>query len=97
MEIKKSFLQEMGQPGEQLPKQCNTVYIAENPVARKASEFFLNRIVWTVEDVARELHCSIRHIRKLVSEDRIPYAKMGRLVRFHPDRVHEWLHKGGTR
>jgi excisionase family DNA binding protein len=38
--------------------------------------------VWTIEDVARELKVSVRHLYKLVSEDRIPYAKVGRLVRF---------------
>lgn len=64
------------------------------------SALFLNKIVklvWTVDDVARELECSVRHVRKLVSENKIPYLKIGRLVRFSPPRVREWLHKGGTR
>jgi excisionase family DNA binding protein len=55
------------------------------------------KLVWNVEDVARELECSVRHVRKLVSENKIPYLKIGRLVRFSPLRVREWLHKGGTR
>lgn len=55
------------------------------------------KLVWTSEEVASELGCSIRHVRKLVSEDRIPYLKVGRLVRFSPLRLREWLHKGGTR
>ena len=55
------------------------------------------KLVWNVDDVARELECSVRHVRKLVSENRIPYLKIGRLVRFSPLRVREWLHKGGTR
>lgn len=37
---------------------------------------------WTAEDVARELKCSKRMVVKLVHLDRIPYAKVGRLVRF---------------
>lgn len=55
------------------------------------------KLVWNVDDVARELECSVRHVRKLVSENKIPYLKIGRLVRFSPLRVREWLHKGGTR
>ena len=58
---------------------------------------FENKIVWTVEDVARELSCSVRHVRKLVSEERIPYTKVGRLVRFSPQRLSAWLLNGGTR
>ena len=55
------------------------------------------KLSWTVEDVARELKVSQRHIYKLISESRIPYFKLGRLVRFSPVRVSEWLQKGGTR
>jgi excisionase family DNA binding protein len=58
---------------------------------------FDNKLVWTVDDVASELKCSRRHVRQLVSEDRIPYSKIGRLVRFSPLRLSEWLRKGGTR
>ncbi len=53
--------------------------------------------VWTVEDAARELKCSKRHIFKLVSDDLIPYAKVGRLVRFSQVRIGEWIRKGGVR
>lgn len=59
--------------------------------------FFDNRVVWSVEDVARELKISIRHVYKLVSRDKIPYSKVGRLVRFSPVCICEWLQKGGTR
>jgi excisionase family DNA binding protein len=60
-------------------------------------KFFENKLVWTVSDVARELGCSTRHIRKMVSDDNIPYCKVGRLVRFSPLRISEWLRNGGTR
>ncbi len=56
-----------------------------------------NKLVWTIDDVAKELNCSVRHVRKLVSRNKIPYLKIGRLVRFSPQRISEWLHKGGTR
>ena len=68
-----------------------------NPGKVPENLFFENRVVWSVEDVARELQVSIRHVYKLVSQNRIPYCKVGRLVRFCPVRICEWLHKGGTR
>jgi len=68
------------------------------PTAEKPEEkIFEIKLVWTVEDVAKELKCSPRHVRKLVSDDRIPFSKVGRLVRFSPMRLSEWLRKGGTR
>lgn len=56
-----------------------------------------NTLAWDAKDVARELKCSLRHVFTLVSEGRIPYAKVGRLLRFSPAKVREWLEKGGTR
>lgn len=62
-----------------------------------AEDVVFDKLVWTVEDVARELHCSVRHVRKLVSIDRIPYCKVGHLVRFSPTKVLAWVDKGGSR
>jgi excisionase family DNA binding protein len=56
-----------------------------------------DKLVWSVEDVAKELSVSIRHVRRLVSSDKIPYAKIGSCVRFSPAKISEWLLKGGTR
>jgi excisionase family DNA binding protein len=56
-----------------------------------------DKLVWSVEDVAKELSVSVRHVYKLISENKIPYAKVGRLVRFSPVKISEWLQKGGTR
>lgn len=56
-----------------------------------------DKLVWSVEDVAKELSCSVRHVYKLISGDKIPYAKVGRLVRFSPVKISEWLARGGTR
>ncbi len=58
---------------------------------------FFDKVVWTTKDVHSALQCSERHIRELVSSDKIPYVKVGRLVRFYRDDVLEWLKKGGTR
>lgn len=43
------------------------------------------------QEVAELLHTTERHIRRLVAERRIPYVKVGRLVRFVPSDVAEWI------
>ena len=62
-----------------------------------AETLIFDKLTWTIDDVARELQVSVRHVYKLISDDRIPYAKVGRAVRFSPWRIREWLTKGGTR
>lgn len=52
---------------------------------------------WTVADLARELKISARHVYRLTSENKIPFAKIGRTVRFSPEQIMEWLKRGGTR
>jgi len=69
--------------------------MSPSPASRQ--DLFFDKLVWTIEDVARELNCSIRHVYKLIATDKIPYAKVGRLVRFSPVRISEWLKQGGTR
>ena len=51
---------------------------------------------WIVRDVARELQISERHVLRLVAERKIPFARIGRLLRFSPARIAEWIAKGGT-
>ena len=68
-----------------------------NPSPAFKQDLFFEKLVWSVEDVARELQVSERYVYKLVSNDKIPYSKIGRLVRFSPVRVYEWLKQGGTR
>jgi excisionase family DNA binding protein len=41
--------------------------------------------------VAALLATSVRHVQRLVSEQRIPYLKVGRFVRFDPTEVADWL------
>ena len=43
------------------------------------------------EKLADWLNDSIRHLRRLVQEGRIPYLKVGHFVRFDPDQVRRWL------
>jgi excisionase family DNA binding protein len=45
----------------------------------------------TIDDAAARLGVSVRMIRRLVFERRIPYVKVGKYVRFEPGALDEWL------
>ena len=44
-----------------------------------------------VDGVAARLNITVRHVRRLVAERRIPYLKLGNLLRFDPEEVDAWL------
>jgi excisionase family DNA binding protein len=44
-------------------------------------------IVW----VARRLGVKVRHVRRLVSDRRIPFVKWGHLLRFDPAEIEAWI------
>ncbi len=44
-----------------------------------------------IEWVARRLGVSVRHVRRLVAERRIPYLKWGHLLRFDPLEIEGWI------
>lgn len=50
----------------------------------------LPRLV-SIEAVAEHLGVSVRHVRRLVYERRIPYVKWGHLLRFDVDEVNAWV------
>lgn len=41
--------------------------------------------------VAKRLGVSVRHVRRLVAEERIPLIKWGHLLRFDPDEIEQWI------
>lgn len=43
--------------------------------------------------VAEHLGVTVRHVRRLVAERRIPYLKWGHLLRFDPDQIAAWLRR----
>jgi excisionase family DNA binding protein len=43
------------------------------------------------DQVATALRVTPRHVRRLVAERRIPFFKVGRLVRFDPGELDVWL------
>ena len=44
-----------------------------------------------IATIAENLGVSVRHIRRLVAERRIPYVKWGNLLRFDPVAVADWI------
>jgi excisionase family DNA binding protein len=51
----------------------------------------------TYGELADWLNDTVRHLRRLVDEKRIPYRKVGHFVRFDPREVLEWLDSNGRR
>ena len=41
----------------------------------------------TIDQLAERLGITVRHVRRLVAEKRVPYLKVGKLVRFDPDEM----------
>jgi excisionase family DNA binding protein len=46
----------------------------------------------SIDQLAQRLGITVRHVRRLVADKRIPYLKVGKLVRFDADEIAEWLH-----
>jgi excisionase family DNA binding protein len=44
-----------------------------------------------ITEIADHLGVSVRHVRRLVAERRIPYVKWGNLLRFDPSEIARWL------
>ena len=44
-----------------------------------------------IDQLAERLGVSIRHIRRLIAERRVPHLRVGRFVRFDPADVAAWL------
>lgn len=57
---------------------------------RRARDGELPRLV-SIEAVAEHLGVSVRHVRRLVYERRIPYVKWGHLLRFDVEDVNAWV------
>ena len=53
-----------------------------------------SRPLWDINAVARRLGVQVRHVRRLVTERRIPFIKWGHLLRFDPVEIEAWLDAG---
>lgn len=45
----------------------------------------------TIDQLAQRLGITVRHVRRLVADKRLPYYKVGRLVRFDSEEITQWL------
>lgn len=50
-----------------------------------------------IETLAGRLGDSVRHLRRLVADRRIPFLKIGHLIRFDPVEINEWLEQQRVR
>jgi excisionase family DNA binding protein len=44
-----------------------------------------------IDQLAQRLGITVRHVRRLVAERRVPYLKVGKLVRFDSAEIAAWL------
>lgn len=44
-----------------------------------------------VPTLAAQLSVTIRFVRRLIAEDRIPYLKIGKFIRFDPSEINSWI------
>lgn len=47
--------------------------------------------LWTVDDLARQLGVTVRYVRRLIAERRVPFIKCGHYIRFDPVQIEEWI------
>ena len=67
------------------------------PVDRRASRVVKDLPpLLDINDVAVRLGVNTRHVRRLVTERRIPYIKWGHLLRFEPQQIQAWLDRSGV-
>jgi excisionase family DNA binding protein len=45
----------------------------------------------SIDQLAQRLGITVRHVRRLVADKRIPYLKVGKLVRFDSGEIAQWL------
>jgi excisionase family DNA binding protein len=57
------------------------------------SEAAAARNLMDIGGVAERLSVRVRYVRRLVAERRIPYIKLGHLLRFDPAQIDEWLER----
>jgi excisionase family DNA binding protein len=55
------------------------------------SEAAAGRNLLDITGVAERLGVRVRYVRRLVAKRRIPYIKLGHLLRFDPAQIDEWL------
>jgi excisionase family DNA binding protein len=62
--------------------------VATNPHSDTATT---GTVLLDKDELAARLGVSERFVRRLVEERRIPYLKIGRIIRFDPAEIDRWL------
>jgi excisionase family DNA binding protein len=75
-----------GRTRQSQPRERGATHV-EAPTANSSH---IPRLV-DITTIAAHLDVSVRHVRRLVAERRIPYVKWGNLLRFDPVAVADWL------
>ncbi len=52
-----------------------------------------HRLLLDIPTLAAYLAVTERFVRRLVEERRVPFHKIGKFVRFHPDDIDDWIQK----
>ena len=70
--------------------------IEDRPVtAGQEAAPVVNAALYSIDDVARILNCSTRHVRRLVDTRRIPQpVKLGALLRWVKTDIEQWIAAG---
>jgi excisionase family DNA binding protein len=55
-----------------------------------------NKRLMTIEQTAERLGVSVRHVRRLVYERRVPFVKWGHLLRFDPVVLDRWIEESSV-
>lgn len=58
---------------------------------RRESEHTPGFHLFGIAELATQLGVTERFVRRLVAERRLPYCKIGKFVRFHPEDVENWI------
>ncbi len=49
------------------------------------------QVLLDVPTLAERLSVTQRFVRRLIAEDRVPYLKIGKFIRFDPAEIENWL------
>ncbi len=62
---------------------------------RSKQPLFENSL-WDIKQTSEKLNVSEKTIRDWVYKRQIPFKKIGKLVRFHPSEIHQWIEERST-
>lgn len=51
----------------------------------------------TRQETAEMIGISVQTLDRMIKDNRIPYIKIGRLIRFNKEQVTDWVMDGGER